>query len=302
MFCMKCGAKIADDAVFCLNCGTKVATEQVSLSQTSNESVTPAEEVVQPVVADSSSVVNEAAPQQPVAEQTSQQQPSYQPVFNRPSFNQPVYQQPVQPVFQQPVQQMPVRKGSKAVIPAVIFLILSVFASIMISVSSFIDGKVGIGVENIGFAVASVLIIVYAVSKSTVSSVLKGAGLLVATVLHVIFFGVSAFMACFDIFGNAEAGIDYYYAVILLLELICFYVYMLVNIIRSFINCKKASSVMLLFGYISALLIIVAFVIDMVSDINGLFAFKFIPVDLGLVFMIFGDIFAVVARVKKQEQ
>lgn len=299
MFCMKCGAKIADDAVFCLNCGNKVATEQVSLSQPSSESATPVEEVAQPAMTDSSSVVNEATVQQPVESQSVYQQPSF-----KPSFNQPVYQQPVQPVFQQPVQQMPVTKGSKAVIPAVIFLVLSVFASVMISVSSFLDGKAGVGVENIGFAVASILIIVYAVSKSTVSSVLKGIGLLIVTVLHAIFFGVSQFMGSFDIFGDAEAGIDYYYAVVILLELICFYVYMVINIIRSFTNSKKASSVMLLLGYISALMIIVAFVINWVSESNSssLFAFKFIPVDLGLVFMIFGDIFAVIARAKKQEQ
>ena len=267
MFCTKCGANIADDAVFCLNCGSKV------------ESV--AEEKVEEVI------------EKPV-------QQTYQPAFSQPTFATQQSAQSVQPVFQQSVQQMPVKKGSKAAVPAAIFLILSVITSIMISLSSFLDGKIGIGVENIGFVVSAILITVFAFSTSGITSILKGVGLSIATVLHVIFFGVSAFMAVFDIFGNAEAGIDYYNATILLLELVCFYVYMLMNIIRSFMNSKKASSVMLLLGYIAALLIVVAFVIDWVSDINGLFAFKFIPIDLGLVFMVLGDIFAVISRAKKQ--
>lgn len=303
MFCKNCGANLADDAMFCFNCGTKVEQEQ-------------------PVVAPVSAAVEQAIYEQPVVEESVYQQPVVEaPVYQEPvaeqaaSYHQPAFQQPVQPtvqpVYQQPVQpmyqqavynnKMPKKKSSKASVAAVIFGILAVLSSVMISLSSFLDKEAGVGVENIAFAVSSILIVIYAVSNSTVSSIIKGVGLVAATVLHIIFFGVSAFKASFDIFGNAEAGIDYYYAIILLIELVLFYVYMLMNIIRSFMNSKNPSAIMLLFGYISALLMIAAFVIDYVSDTNGLFAFKFIPVDLGLVLMIIADIFAVIGRAKKQE-
>lgn len=308
MFCKNCGANLADSAMFCFNCGTKVEQEQPVVEQ----SMVSEPVLEQPVIEPISEVVEQIIYQSPVIEEPAYQQPAveqapsyHQPVFQQPvqPTVQPVYQQSVQTMYQQPIyhNKMPKEKGSKASVAAVVLGILAVLASVMISLSSFLGKEAGVGVENIVFAVSSILIIIYAVSNSTVSSIIKGVGLAAATVLHIIFFGVSAFKASFDIFGNAEAGIDYYYAVILLIELVLFYVYMLMNIIRSFINSKGASAIMLLFGYISALLMIAVFVIDYVSDTKGLFAFKFIPVDLGLVLMIIADIFAVIGRAKKQE-
>ena len=316
MFCMKCGTKLADDAVFCFNCGNRLTPEQpvaeaiASSSSVVNESsVNLSNEFKQ----QAEQTVNQFAPESP-AGQFMAEQPINQfapeqlnmnsASYHQPVFNQPSYRQPTQPVYQQPIaqNQIPLKKGSKATVPAVIFAVLAVLSSVMICVSAFIKGDMGTGFENIAFALCSVLIIVFAVSKSGISSILKGVGLVIVTALHVIFFGVAAFGACFDIFGNAKAGIDYYYAVILLLELVLLYVFMLLNIVRSFMNAKKASSIMLLVGYIAGLLIIAAFVVDVVSELAGLFAFGFIPIDLGLVLMLLADIFAIIARAKKQEE
>lgn len=275
MFCMKCGTQLADDAAFCFNCGNKIEANEPAAVNTQSFSAETAQ---------------------------TEEQGAY---YHQPAFHQQM-NGTVQPVYQQPVfkNQIPVKKGSKAMIPAMIFVVLSVFASIMVSISSFMGGEVGVGFENIAFAVCSILIAVYATSKSTVTSVLKGVGLVAVTALHAIFYGVAGFMTAIGIFGTAKNGTDYYFAVILLLELILFYTYMIVNIIRCFMNSKKVSSVMLLFGYLSALLMVAAFVVDAVSrlNMNEVFAFGFIPNDLGLVCMILADIFAVISRAKKQAQ
>ena len=74
MFCFKCGAPLAQDALFCEHCGTRLQNQ-------------PA--------------------QQPT------QQPTYQqPAYQQPAYQQPVYQQPVyqQPAYQQPVYQAPVQQ------------------------------------------------------------------------------------------------------------------------------------------------------------------------------------------------
>ena len=66
-------------------------------------------------------------------------------------------------------------------------------------------------------------------------------------------------------------------------------------------NSKKTSMLMVVSGYFTALLVIVCFVVDFASKIDGLFAFKFIPIDLGFVLLILADIFAVISRTKKFE-
>lgn len=276
MFCKICGTQIADDAMFCLNCGNKVH-DDVPVTE-----------------------------QQMTEDSQMSQQPAYsQPVMQPTSYHQPSFQQApnmgvVQPVYPQPVYQNKVAgKSSKAKLFAIIFGILACILAVAVAVDAFIGGELGTAFENLGFSIFSVLVIWYAVSKSKAAAVAKGVGALAATVLHVVFFGASAFMAAFDILGDAKAGTDYYYAVILLIELVLFYLYMLINIIKSFTNSDKPSNIMLLAGYISAILIIAAFVVDWVSDVDGLFAFKFIPVDLALVFMILADVFAVFARAKK---
>ena len=172
MFCMKCGTQLADDAAFCFNCGNKI-------------------EANEPAAVNSQSFSAETA--------QTEEQGAY---YHQPAFHQQM-NGTVQPVYQQPVfkNQIPVKKGSKAMIPAMIFVVLSVFASIMVSISSFMGGEVGVGFENIAFAVCSILIAVYATSKSTVTSVLKGVGLVAVTALHAIFYGVAGFMTAIGIFA-----------------------------------------------------------------------------------------------------
>lgn len=292
MFCKICGTQVADDALFCLNCGNKVEHDEVAATE-------------QPVMQEPSyaqPMAQEAMYSQPME----QAQPYSQPAMQSPSYHQPSFSQNnqtmgvVQPVYQQPVyQNKPSGKSSKAKPFAIIFGVLACIVALLVSIDSFIDGELGVGFENLGISVFAVLIICYGVSKSKGTAILKGVGVLAVTALHVIFFGVSAFKAGVGIFSDADAGTDYYYAVVLLLGLVLFYVYMLINVIKSFTNSDKPSGFMLLVGYISALLIVAAFVVDCVSDTSGLFAFGFVPVDLAVVLMILADIFAVFSRTKK---
>lgn len=372
MFCMKCGAKLPDNAAFCMSCGNKIeytipATEEKAMDTPVVEAPvmeapvmeapvmevpvmeTPVVEtpVIETPVMEApvveAPVMEEPVIEAPVVEETfieapvvaesivdipvmpevpvmqeapavqetqSYAQPIYtQPVYTQPTFQQPTYNQPVQPVYNQPVVQnaipsMPKKKGSKATVPAVIFGLLSLVASVLIAVDFFINKKDGltVGIENIVFALTSIFVIVYAVSKSAASSVLKGVSLLAVLALHVIFYGISAFRSVFVIFGDANSLTDIYYAVILLIELICLYIYLLICTIKSFANSKKASTFTLLLGYLAAILMIAVFVVDCVSIDKNIFAMKFIPVDAGLILLIIADIFATIARAKKMEQ
>ncbi|MBQ2745815.1 MAG: zinc ribbon domain-containing protein [Lachnospiraceae bacterium] len=293
MFCINCGTRLADDAVFCVNCGCKITAESVGKPEVQQSVVTEQPVTMEPVVME-----------QPVAEQ---------PVFQQDAYNQGQYSshgafqttqqmyQPQQPVAQQAFYNTPAQpvKKSNASVPAIIFLVIAAIASIAISIGHFVDGEIGMGVMNLCYFATSIVLIVYSVSTKKIGSILKGVFFLLMLVLNVIFAGVSAFGAAFDIFGNAKAGIDYYYAIIILLQYIFLYVYMLVSIIRSFIGKEKVSYATCLFGYFAMILIIAAFVVDVASDINGLFIFNFIPVDLGIVTLIIGDIFAATRKGKK---
>ena len=80
-----------------------------------------------------------------------------------------------------------------------------------------------------------------------------------------------------------------------------FAIYVIMNVIRSFMNSKKSSMAMLVCAYFTMLFVVVCFIVDYASDVRGLFAFKFIPTDLGLVTLILADIFASISRTKKFE-
>ena len=81
MFCIKCGAQIADNSRFCNHCGFD----------------------------------QNAVPQEASVQQSAYQQPAYQqPVYQQPAYQQPAYQQPVyqQPVYQQPIYPQGAPMGS----------------------------------------------------------------------------------------------------------------------------------------------------------------------------------------------
>lgn len=247
---------------------------------------------------------------QPATSQ-SNQQPVMSQINQQP--NQSMYQQPAQNMYQQGYSQpypqqafynTPAQlvKREKTSVPAIIFLIIAAIAAIVISVDQFIKGEAGMGIMNICYFATSIILIVYSVSSKKTGSILKGVFFALTLVLNIIFAGVAAFSASIDIFKNATAGTDYYYAVILILQYIILYVYLLVSIIRSFMNKKNASYAVCLLGYFVILLIIAAFVVDVVTDIGGLFALGFIPVDLGIVCIIAGDLFASLRKAKNQAE
>lgn len=320
MFCVKCGQRLADNAMFCINCGSKVAPEQPVSQETTvmQEPVVTAPPVVEvPVVQETvatppvieTPVVEAPVVQTPIMENVAAQQNAYdQRQYTHPGQFQSVQQtqapqqmyQQQQPVMQQAFYNTPAqpKKKGNVSIPAILFLVIATITAIAIAISNFIDGKIGMGVMNIFYSVTSIILMVYCVSSKKIGSILKGVFFVIMLVLNVIFAGFSAFGASFDIFGNAKAGIDYYYAVVLLLQYISLYVYMLVSIIRSFMGKEKTSYATCLVGYFAILLIVAAFIIDVVSDINNLFAFGFIPIDLGLVALIAGDLFATTKKGK----
>ena len=89
MFCFKCGAPLAQDALFCEHCGTRLQNQ-------------PAQQPTQ-----------QPTYQQPAYQQPAYQQPAYQqPAYQQPAYQQPVYQQPAyqQSAYQQPVYQAPVQQ------------------------------------------------------------------------------------------------------------------------------------------------------------------------------------------------
>ena len=233
----------------------------------------------------------------------------------QPTFQeQPMFQE--QPAFQQPfggqtytqVQPYAKKKGSKAVAPAVIFALLSFAASIMVCLFGFIKkGELGMGLENIAFALTAIFVISYAVSKSSATAVLKGIGFVAVAALHTVYYCIPAakeakIRLSHYFGGNDKAtGTDCYYGIALIALLVFFAIYMIMNVIRSFTNSKKSSMAMLVCAYFTMLLVVVCFIIDYVSDVRGLFAFKFIPTDLGLVLLILADIFASISRAKKFE-
>ena len=319
MFCLNCGTQLADDAVFCFSCGTKVNNQpEVAVAPVEAPVVEGAAPVVEtePVVEVTESVVEEQSMFQ--TQPAFQEQPMFQaqPTFQeQPMFQeQPTFQE--QPAFQQPfggqtytqVQPYAKKKGSKAVAPAVIFALLSFAASIMVCLFGFIKkGELGMGLENIAFALTAIFVISYAVSKSSATAVLKGIGFIAVAALHTIYFCINAIIdtkiRLSQYFGGSDkaTGTDCYYGIALIALLVFFAIYMIMNVIRSFTNSKKSSMAMLVCAYFTMLLVVVCFIIDYVSDVRGLFAFKFIPTDLGLVLLILADIFASISRAKKFE-
>ncbi len=307
MFCTNCGAQLEDNSIFCIQCGAKV----------SGETPAPAPVVEEPVVMEASAPVVEEVPvveQAPVVEETFSNQ------VQQPEFAQP-YNQMQQPYGGQSygqnvsyAQNMPYtqvyqtkKKNSKALIPAILFAIISIAASVMVCLYGFKSKELGMGLENIAFALTAIFVIVYAVSKSNVTSIMKSVGFIAVAALHTIYYGIAAGKAAVTLLknyfgGNSNANLtDCYYGIALILGLLILAIYLIMNIIKGFMNSKKASMGMLVSGYFAMLLIIVCFVVDYASDKRGLFAFKFIPVDLGLIALILADIFATIARAKKFE-
>ena len=315
MFCTNCGAQLEDNSIFCIQCGAKVL----------GETPAPAPVVEEPVVMEASAPVVEEVPvveQAPVVEETFSnqvQQPEFAQPYNQP-FAQP-YNQMQQPYGGQSygqnvsyAQNMPYtqvyqtkKKNSKALIPAILFAIISIAASVMVCLYGFKSKELGMGLENIAFALTGIFVIVYAVSKSNVTSIMKSVGFIAVAALHTIYYGIAAGKAAVTLLknyfgGNSNANLtDCYYGIVLILGLLTLAIYLIMNIIKGFMNSKKASMGMLVSGYFAMLLIIVCFVVDFASDKRGLFAFKFIPVDLGLIALILADIFATIARAKKFE-
>lgn len=307
MFCTNCGAQLEDNSIFCIQCGAKV----------SGETPAPAPVVEEPVVMEASAPVVEEVPvveQAPVVEETFSNQ------VQQPEFAQP-YNQMQQPYGGQSygqnvsyAQNMPYtqvyqtkKKNSKALIPAILFAIISIAASVMVCLYGFKSKELGMGLENIAFVLTAIFVIVYAVSKSNVTSIMKSFGFIAVAALHTIYYGIAAGKAAVTLLknyfgGNSNANLtDCYYGIALILGLLTLAIYLIMNIIKGFMNSKKASMGMLVSGYFAMLLIIVCFVVDYASDKRGLFAFKFIPVDLGLIALILADIFATIARAKKFE-
>lgn len=305
MFCINCGTQLADDAAFCFNCGAKVNGEGpvnnfAEATEVASNQVN-VEPVVQPMVE-----------QQPMMEQPTFQQPmmEQQPVYQQPAFQQPDFynQQPFGGQMYTQTKPIAPKKTSKATVPAVIFAILSVLLSGMVCVYGFVKkGDLGMGLENIAFVVASIFVIAYAVSTSKVSALLKGISFIAVAALHTIYYCIPAakeasvrLKAYFG--GNDQAtGTDCFYGIALIGFIAFFALYMLMNIVRSFMNSKKVSMLMLISAYFAMLLCVVCFVVDFASDVRGLFAFKFIPVDIGLITLILADIFAAISRAKKME-
>lgn len=307
MNCTNCGTHLADDALFCFSCGAKVNSQPAVAP-----AVMPAVETTP--VAEATPIV-EAAPvvettpvveAEPVAEVASAVEA--QPTFQQPAFQQPMMQEPA---FQQPyVSAKPYvkEKSSKALIPAVIFALLSVAASVMVCLYGFMKkGELGMGLENIAFALTAIFVIAYATSKSNVTAMLKGIGFVAVAALHTIYYCIPAAkeakIRLSEYFGgNANAtGTDCYYGIALIALIAFFAIYVIMNVIRSFTNSKKSSMAMLVCAYFTMLLVVVCFIVDYASDVRGLFAFKFIPTDLGLVTLILADIFASISRAKKFE-
>lgn len=304
MFCFKCGTRVADDAVFCLNCGNRIAAEQ------------PAAQAQEPVA------------QQPAGQEEVIQQPTYeQPAYEQAVMQQPLVQQPNQPVYDQsqyvqhgafqPAQNMyqpgynqpytqafyntPAQtvKREKTSVPAVLFLNLAALAAIAISVGYFINGNIGLGVINAIYFVTSIMLFVYCFSSKKSVNLIKGAGYVLLIVMNVIFLGFSEIKEAFTIFGSEHSIMtDYYYAIILLLQYIFLYVYLIASIIRSFSDKNKASYFTCLCGYFALIFIIAGAVVNIASDTPGSFIFSFIPIDLSIVCLIAGDLFATLRKGK----
>ena len=317
MFCTNCGAQLEDNSIFCIQCGAKIAEVPAAPVEEVSEEVNAAI-YEQPEIAE---VTVNVVEETPVAEETPVEPTFANQIYNQmqqPAFNQP-YNQPFnqmqQPFGGQPYVQnapymtmsQPKKKSSKALIPAILFAIISIAASVMICLSGFKSKELGMAFENIAFCLTSIFVITYAVSKSNATSIIKSVGFVAVAVLHTIYYGIAAGKEAVTLLksyfgGNSNANLtDCYYGIALILGLVTLAVYLIMNIIKGFTNSKKASMGMLVSGYFAMLLIVVCFVVDFASDKRGLFAFNFIPVDLGLVTLILADIFASIARAKNFE-
>ena len=101
MFCVKCGATLAEGSVFCENCGAQqnVQPQQPEVQQPTYQQPTYQQPAYQ-----------QPAYQQPTYQQPAYQQPAYQqPAYQQPAYQQPAYQQSAYPesAYQQPVYQQP---------------------------------------------------------------------------------------------------------------------------------------------------------------------------------------------------
>ena len=300
MFCFKCGTRVADDAVFCLNCGNRIASEQpvaqqsVGQEEVMQQSIIEQEEVIQPTY---EQPINEqqAVVQQPVYDQSQYvQHGAFQPAQNmyQSGYNQPS----TQAFYNTPAQSV---KKEKASVPAVIFLNIAALAAIAISVGYFINGNIGLGVINAIYFVTSIMLFCYCFSAKKSVNLIKGAAYVLLLVMNVIFLGFSEIKEAFTIFGSEHSIMtDYYYAVILILQYIFLYVYLIASIIKSFADNNKTSYFTCLCGYFALIFIIAGAVVNIASDTPGSFIFSFIPIDLGIASLIAGDLFATLRKGK----
>ena len=277
MFCTNCGAQLEDNSIFCIQCGAKIAEVPAAPVEEISEEVNAAI-YEQPEIAEVTENVVEAAP---VVEETPAEPTFANQIYNQmqqPAFNQP-YNQPFnqmqQPFGGQPYVQnapymtmsQPKKKSSKALIPAILFAIISIAASVMICLSGFKSKELGMAFENIAFCLTSIFVITYAVSKSNAASIIKSVGFVALAVLHTIYYGIAAGKEAVTLLksyfgGNSNANLtDCYYGIALILGLVTLAVYLIMNIIKGFTNSKKASMGMLVSGYFAMLLIVVCFVV-----------------------------------------
>ena len=306
MFCINCGTQIADDAAFCINCGSKVN----SAPQPVVEAPVVEAPVAEPVVeASAEPVVEPVVYQQP----TYQAQPEFQaqPIMQeQPTFQaQPAFQP--QPTFQQElntqVKAVEKKKASKALMPAIILGILSMIISVAISIHFFADKEVGKAIGYIIFTIAALVVAIYAANKSAIISILKGILFTGVAVFFTMYFIIEGTITTKDILSDyfsssaTVTGTDVYFAFVMIALIVFFAIYMIMNIIRSFINSKSTSMLMVVSGYFSALLVTVCFVLHFAAKRPEVFAFKFIPIDLGFVTLILADILATISRSKKFE-
>ena len=332
MFCFKCGTRVADDAVFCLNCGNRITNEQPvaqePVMQQPVAQTTVEQQMFQPT-AQEQPVFQPTVQEQPVSQDTVVLNPSMQPMYTeqpvatpvqQPIYNQNQYvdqsqyvqhgafqpaQNTYQPGYNQPYTQafyntpaQPVKREKTSAM-AILFLFIASFVAIAISVGYFINGNVGLGVVNAVYFVVSIMLLCYCFSSKKSANVIKAVGYVLLLVMNVIFLGFSEIREAFTIFGSDNAMMtDYYYAIILILQYVFLYIYLVVSVIRGFTNKNETSYFACLCGYFALILIIAGAVVNIASDTPGAFVFNIIPIDLGIVCLLAGDLFATLRKGK----